>query len=204
MTTTPAGWYPDPENATQLRWWDGAQWTENRSAPPIVNPYSTSPVALKAPDGTKWNTVWIWLVVVLPFLPALGLLTIDWSRMFDFSAGNEAQMTLRMMTNPGYLLSSFGGFITFGLGLWFAYLDWRELSRRGVPRPFHWVWNLISPVYAIGRSVIVRRRTGQGISPLWVTIVLLVLSLVLTIYVSSVIISSVFSQVSQYPGVLTP
>src|SRR5262245_10003853 len=24
---TAAGWYPDPSNATQLRWWDGVAWT---------------------------------------------------------------------------------------------------------------------------------------------------------------------------------
>ena len=26
------GWYPDPSNATQLRWWDGQQWTEQVQA----------------------------------------------------------------------------------------------------------------------------------------------------------------------------
>src|SRR4051812_46250107 len=31
MTQTPAGWYLDPQDATQFRYWDGAQWTEHRS-----------------------------------------------------------------------------------------------------------------------------------------------------------------------------
>ena len=36
MTTppTPAGWYPDPEQAGQLRYWDGGRWTEHRSPDP--------------------------------------------------------------------------------------------------------------------------------------------------------------------------
>jgi uncharacterized protein DUF2510 len=31
MTQTPAGWYVDPQDATQFRYWDGTQWTEHRS-----------------------------------------------------------------------------------------------------------------------------------------------------------------------------
>ena len=27
-----AGWYSDPHDPTQLRWWDGAAWTEQRQA----------------------------------------------------------------------------------------------------------------------------------------------------------------------------
>ena len=31
MTQTPAGWFVDPENAAQFRYWDGSAWTEHRS-----------------------------------------------------------------------------------------------------------------------------------------------------------------------------
>lgn len=30
----PAGWYPDPQSRTRLRWWDGLDWTDIRRAPP--------------------------------------------------------------------------------------------------------------------------------------------------------------------------
>ena len=31
MTQTPAAWFPDPEDPTQYRYWDGTAWTEHRS-----------------------------------------------------------------------------------------------------------------------------------------------------------------------------
>ena len=32
MNLPPAGWHPDPDNADQVRYWDGEQWTENYAA----------------------------------------------------------------------------------------------------------------------------------------------------------------------------
>ncbi len=54
MTTppTPAGWYPDPEQAGQLRYYDGSAWTEHRS--PIqqpVAPAAPEPPAQPAPPA---------------------------------------------------------------------------------------------------------------------------------------------------------
>lgn len=41
-----AGWYPDPENATAERWWDGTGWTDHR------RPSTVAPVAPPAPPTT--------------------------------------------------------------------------------------------------------------------------------------------------------
>ncbi len=51
MTTppTPSGWYPDPEQAGLLRYWDGAAWTEHRS--PVQEPPTESAAPVASPEG---------------------------------------------------------------------------------------------------------------------------------------------------------
>ena len=48
MTNPAANWYPDPQDPTQLRYWDGTQWTEHRAPrqPPAepAPPQATAPV----------------------------------------------------------------------------------------------------------------------------------------------------------------
>jgi hypothetical protein len=53
----------------------------------------------------------------------------------------------------------------------FSWLDYRELARRGVERPFHWAWSFLTLVYPIGRSVVVRGVAGGlGLAPMWAAI----------------------------------
>lgn len=192
MTNTPAGWYADPTDSSQTRWWDGTEWTDHRPAPYSA---ATASAVLKAPEGTQANTAWIWLIVFVPMLPMLGLLLIDWAATIDIN-DPTGMSTLGMFANPGYLLAVFGGWISYGLCAWFAYLDWRELGRRSVPRPFHFAWVFLSSiVYVIGRSVVARRRTGHGIAPLWVAIASMVLSVGVATYVTVVIMTAVIGQV---------
>ncbi|HEX4443007.1 MAG TPA: DUF2510 domain-containing protein [Galbitalea sp.] len=45
----PAGWYSDPTNSAQLRWWDGTAWTSHLAAAPTPAP-QPAPVQPQAPQ----------------------------------------------------------------------------------------------------------------------------------------------------------
>jgi hypothetical protein len=58
-STTQPGWYPDPQQANTMRYWDGAAWTADVRPMPL--PATSGPVR---PSGRrKW--IWIPLVVIL-------------------------------------------------------------------------------------------------------------------------------------------
>jgi hypothetical protein len=198
----PAGWYTDPAGSSRLRWWDGAVWTDN-----YQDPYSATAVELKAPEGTKVYNPWIWLVVFLPYVTLPFLFLLDFSSLFtqvdldDPSAALDAQLAL--YTSPAFIALTLGGFIANALVVLFGYLDWKALQAAGVPKPFHWAWAFINlagyPVYAIGRAVITKRRTGHGSAVLWVTIGMLVLSIIVAIVWSAVLFSQAFDAISTIP-----
>jgi hypothetical protein len=41
-----AAWYPDPQMAGRVRWWDGTNWTEHVSVP--ANPMQSDQIAIEA------------------------------------------------------------------------------------------------------------------------------------------------------------
>lgn len=182
--TTPAGWYADPQNPAQGRFWDGTAWTDLVHQP--GTPFPATP-ELKAPAGTDWNTPWIWLIVALPVLPSLLLLFVPWGSMFDIdvTASNPyagMSNTFALFLSPFYWGAIVLSYVTYGLCVFFAFRDLKELAARGVPKPFHWAFAFISPiVYTIGRSVVVHRRTGNGHQPIWAEVAAFAVSIVIVI-----------------------
>ena len=164
--TVPAAWYPNPDGTPTVRWWDGATWTDN------VQP--TAVAALKAPEGTKVYTIWIWLMLGLWTISALSIFLVnpaDIASRIDAFAPNAAAETQRALwTSPVSVIQTLFSWSTLVSAILFAVLDWRTLKRNGLPRPFHWAFIFLGYVYPIGRAVVTHRRAGRGLAILWLTI----------------------------------
>jgi Protein of unknown function (DUF2510) len=204
--TTPAGWYPVTPGSSQLRWWDGTAWTDH------VHDQAVAQVggALKAPAGTNPNTVWVWILAVLPLLGLASLFLFNpapYFRSVMSDAGSDPTLVYRaemaFLTSPGYLILVALGFVTYAITVLFAGLDWRQLKVLGVPKPFHWAWTFLPSygqfVYMIGRFVIVKRRTGTGLAPLWVWIATIVVVFIAGIVWAIALFASLASMVSNLP-----
>ena len=167
--TPPPGWYPDHTGALGLRWWDGSAWTESTRTAAEVSAPGALPYALQqepatVPAGTAVYNPLIWIIALLPLLSIVTLLTLNASVL----VGSPTD-PLAMYRDPGYLATLALGWVVYGSSVVLAYFDHKRLVRDGYDRPFHWAWTFFSGgVYVIGRSVIVRRRGGHGLAPLWV------------------------------------
>lgn len=173
---TPPGWYPDPSGQHGTRWWDGAGWTQH------VGPPTGQVSRPRIADGVRTDTVFVWLMALLP-LVALPVL-LAYQPHFRFEViGPERVRTVdpRSVYTAGYFLVQGLGVLLYGAAVLLACFDHRELKRRGVVRPFPWPWAFLSGlVYVIGRYVVVRKvAPGRSMWPLWTYVAVTVLGLVL-------------------------
>jgi hypothetical protein len=70
-----AGWYPDPEDATCQRYWDGGAWTEHRA--PLAGQGGWPPAGAGAAGAVPIDT-WLWQSIVAALLccQPLGIVAI--------------------------------------------------------------------------------------------------------------------------------
>jgi Protein of unknown function (DUF2510) len=225
----PPGWYPAPDGTGGQRWWDGTQWTQYASPlapPPVpphvatqqygqqVAPHQLAPHQLapygevaqpRVPEGTPVDTAWIWLIVALPLLSIVPLLFRDFEGYLVQSMNDpsDPMAQLGLYTDPAYLSAVALGWLSYGLSVWFSYLDAAALRRLGYPRRFHWAWSFLwSLVYVIGRSVVVKRQAGRGSAPMWVAIALTVALFVGSlVWVFSIVASVVSTTIGTVPSV---
>ena len=88
-------------------------------------------------------------------------------------------------TMPGILAASMVGTLLgwalYALAIVAGYRDYVQLGRLGYAKRFHWAWSFLSPVYPIGRAVVVRRQAGAGSATMWIALAATAASLLLSI-----------------------
>jgi len=214
----PAGWYPDPAGTPRTRWWDGAAWTEHyadsvqqptealsptqqaaAAGTPLYQAqyqpaYAPSQV-LRAPEGTNPYTPFAWAFVGVLVLPIIGFALFDFTGYMLSSIDTSADPSFILLT-PSYLLLLATGWIYYLASALFAFLDYRALKKAGVPKPFHWAWTFLSAIiYPIGRSVIVKRRTGSGMNVLWAYLALYIIYFAIVLIKTVIAISALLEAV---------
>jgi hypothetical protein len=181
------------------------------AAAPTAYPSAPAVAYPSAPrqPGLRTDTVWVWLSIVVGLVPLAALFVIDWNGYIASTmAWDQPYGAMPTMAPGAWVLSTLGAsllsYAAIGASVLFAWLDWRELQRRGVVRPFHWAWAFFAlvatiGVYIIGRTVILRRQTGGGMGPLWAWIASIVLTIVVVIAWLTWFLSALFSVLPTTP-----
>jgi len=187
----PAGWYEDPAGQSDMRWWDGANWTAHTMMHPPVAAVATTPLPQQAfgsapqpwspqpwshepfltPAVPLWSTPYIWILSALP-LAELALsygAGFLWGLMFRTAESAILEIGLTILFVALYVL--------------LAILDYRALGRLGYVKRASPVLIIIPLIYMVGRAAAVRRVTGKGLLPLFVVLANLILLAVVIVLV---------------------
>ena len=202
-TSAAPGWYPDASGAQ--RWWDGRGWTDHVAAPVAAgDPYARPAL----PEGTRTDTVWIWLVAVATFVTVIPIFFLDFGGYMreTIALGNGTGTTIGPAMANFFII--YGLTMVLGLACWAltivsAYRDYKHLLVLGAVRPFHWAFAFIpyALVYLIGRHVVLRKMVRTSGAPLWVHIGLGVVFVVAYIVWTFVVTAQIFNEFSSlYPS----
>lgn len=196
------GWYPDASG--NQRWWDGRGWTEHVAAPApaaAATQYERPPLA----EGTRVDTIWVWLVATLLVVSVIPLFFFDFNgymrAVMDASLNGSSAVSSMFSYLTFYLVTAAIGWATYAFIVVSAFRDYKHLQAVGVVRPFHWAFAFIAAlVYLIGRHVVLRKVTRTSGAPLWVHVALNVLLVIGSLIWTFVLIQTMFNDIaSSYP-----
>ncbi len=183
------------------------------SVPPPSWPH-TAAEEPRVPRGTPVYTAWGWVnawttvaavaVSAISMWLMTGPMLTYLRRLVELSSGpasgtrlppgtvfavmSETMPSIMMASTVGTLL----GWAIYALAVAAGYRDYVQLGRLGYPRRFHWAWSFLSPVYPIGRAVVVRRQAGAGSATMWIALAATAASLLLSFGWSFWLIFAVF------------
>lgn len=122
----PAGWYPDPDDPTQQRRWNGSQWTDDRRAtqpgqPPPPQPQGGTVYVERTSNGFAVVALVCGIIgAVLGLIPilfilawALGIVALVFGILARRRTKRDPAVGRRGMATAGVVL----GIVAFGLGV---------------------------------------------------------------------------------------
>jgi hypothetical protein len=191
-----AGWYPDPMAEAQLRWWDGAGWTERTTTPdePALVDAPPAATAEDAPRSRRDVHPRFESDAETPELPRPDLRNLGYTPVVRAPAFEQWRPP-RSSTPAAWTLAflpwitQIVGFVA-GIGVAFSpnslfvplaalgiivlltvalvVRDRRRLQELGHNKPASTWWILLAPplAYLIARTVSTHRNNGKGAGPL--------------------------------------
>lgn len=168
----------------------------------------------QGPVSGSTTTKWIWFALACQALSLLVVLAMPWNLYL------EAVSEMVAATQPGgsYVAEQVAAAKFMQFSVWsgvisvlslipsagfiiFAYLDWRDLTRIGIVRPFHWAFAFLgSLVHGIGRAVVLARRGHPSWAPLWGMIVIQAAALILGAWITVVVFEQMIRMLTAVGG----
>lgn len=149
----PAGWYEDPSDAAQVRWWNGIAWTDHTQPKPELaaasEPAAAVPAAATArPRVRSTSTNESWIVAFSPAILAVFGLVGLWASLYVL---------------PGLLFPLLALVLVYAVSTLFAMRDRTKLVRWGHQAPAGVSTFLTAPVY-LGIRALRLKSWGQLIA----------------------------------------
>ncbi|QNO38604.1 DUF2510 domain-containing protein [Protaetiibacter sp. SSC-01] len=153
IRVVPAGWYEDPSDPAQVRWWNGIAWTDHTQSKPDLDAADDLEESFAGPAAVRSRTrirptatMESWIVAFTPVLLFAALFVGVWAWLY---------------VEPTFLVAGIVLAFVYLVTVVVAILDRRKLARWGhTPPPFAAVL-LTAPVYLLIRALKLPKSWGQ-------------------------------------------